>query len=406
MRHRQRIQVPFEYDVVFTRDLFAPDNRALAEALPAGDEAGRVAVFIDQGVLTHWPELPAKALRWCAAHPRALRPAGAPLAVPGGEAVKNDITFVQRVTHQLQRFELCRHSYVMAVGGGAVLDAVGLAAAVFHRGLRLLRVPTTVLAQSDSGVGVKNGINFDGAKNLIGVFAPPCAVLNDALFLATLEDRDWIGGLAESFKVAVIKDARLLDELERLAPRLLARDLDAMAGIVERCAVLHLAHLREGGDPFEFGSARPLDFGHWSAHKLEALSRYELRHGEAVAIGIALDLFCASRMGLVSAAERDRVCQAMERCGLVLWRPLLEKRSAAGGTLAIAAGLEEFRQHLGGRLTLVMPDGLGRRREINALPVELIEEAVTWLRDRSSRREPPKPQAAPADGPRAQRLRR
>jgi 3-dehydroquinate synthase len=382
MIYRQQITVPFEYRVIFTRDLFAPRNAVLAEALAPSKEAARAAVFMDQGMLEHWPELGHRIIRWCEAHPRALRLVAAPMTVAGGEAAKNDITFVQRVTHQFQRFELCRHSYVMAVGGGAVLDAVGLAAAVFHRGLRLLRVPTTVLSQADSGVGVKTGINFDGAKNLIGTFAPPFAVLNDVQFLTTLQPRDWVGGLAEAFKVAVIKDVALLEELERLAPRLVGRDLEAMQRVVERSAVLHLEHIRTSGDPFESGSARPLDFGHWAAHKLEALTNYELRHGEAVAIGIALDLYCAARSGFITSAERDRVCAAIERCGLALWHPVLAKRNQLAGTLAVVAGLEEFRQHLGGALTLALPDGLGRLREVHELPAALIEEAVAWLRER------------------------
>lgn len=387
MKYRQQISVPFQYDVVFTRDLFGAQNEALSELLRSDEGPARLQVFIDQGVLTQWPDLSSRIVQWCAARPETVKLVGAPMTVPGGEAVKNDLTFVQRMTHQFQRSEMDRHAYVVAIGGGAVLDAVGLAAAVFHRGLRLIRVPTTVLAQDDSGVGVKNGVNFDGVKNMIGTFAPPYAVLNDALFLTTLDQRDWISGLAEAFKVAVLKDAAFLQELESSAEALAARDLDAMARVVQRCAVLHLDHIRQGGDPFEFGSARPLDFGHWSAHKLETLSNYELRHGEAVAIGIALDLFIAARMNLNSLEECERVCSAMERCGLLLWHPSLVRKSSATGTLAVVAGLEEFRQHLGGRLTVTLPEGLGRKREVNSIAPELIEAGVAWLTARHAARQ-------------------
>lgn len=382
MRYRQQLSVPFAFDVVFTRGLFEAGNAALAGVLPELPHPSKAAFFIDAGVLEHWPELPRQITAWCEAHGSRIKLAAAPVTVPGGEAVKNDLTFVQRMSHQFQRLELCRHSFVVAIGGGAVLDAVGLAAAVFHRGIRLIRVPTTVLSQDDSAMGVKNGINLDGVKNLIGAFAPPYAVLCDLNFLTTLQQRDWCGGVSEAFKVALIKDAAFLAELEALAPRIAARDLDAMARVVERCAVLHLDHIRTGGDPFESGSARPLDFGHWSAHKLESMTQNAVRHGEAVGIGIALDLFIAARLGLITGAERDRVCAAMETAGLSLWHPALAKPSSVSG-LEIVKGLEEFRQHLGGELTLAMPDGLGRKCDIHELGHEHIRDGIAWLAARA-----------------------
>jgi 3-dehydroquinate synthase len=382
MRYRQQLSVPYAYDVVFTRDLFRADNESLSEVLAQSEGPARMAVFIDEGMLANWPGLIQSITAWCEQRPGRIKLACAPVTVPGGEAVKNDLTFVQRMTHQFQRLELCRHSYVIAIGGGAVLDAVGLAAAVFHRGLRLIRVPTTVLSQDDSGVGVKNGINFDGVKNLIGCFAPPHAVLCDLNFLTTLDKRDWCGGVSEAFKVALIKDAEFLNELEALAPRIATRDLDAMQRVVERCALLHLDHIRAGGDPFETGSARPLDFGHWSAHKLESMTRNEIRHGEAVAVGVALDLFIAAKMGFITEADRDRICAAMETCGMALWHPALAKPSSVS-ELEVIKGLEEFRQHLGGRLTLTMPDGLGRKREIHELDAAHIRAGIEWLAARA-----------------------
>ena len=165
-----------------------------------------------------------------------------------------------------------RHSYVLALGGGALLDVAGYAAAVAHRGVRVIRLPTTVLAQNDAGVGVKNGLNAYGKKNFLGTFAPPWAVIDDELFLTTLSARDWRAGTSEAVKVALLRDAAFFAELERLAPAVAERDLGAMRALIRRCAELHLAHIAGGGDPFEMGCARPLDFGHWSAHKLERLS--------------------------------------------------------------------------------------------------------------------------------------
>ncbi len=378
MIHRQQFSVHFSYDVITTRNVFAPNNATLAEVLPRTGTPARMAVFIDAGVQKTWPGLAEKISAWAQAHKESVFLPERPMTVLGGEESKNDLVFVQRITHQLQRMEICRHSYCVAIGGGAMLDAVGLAAAVFHRGVRLIRVPTTVLSQNDSGIGVKNSINLDGVKNLIGTFAPPFAVINDTLFLQTLDDRDWHGGISEALKVAVIKDASFLDELEQLADDLAAHNLDAMEAVVERCALLHLDHISTAGDPFEMGSARPLDFGHWAAHKLESMTNFELRHGEAVAIGIALDVYCAAQLGYITLAERDRIRDIMRRCGLNLWHPALEKRSGSG-THMVVNGLEEFRQHLGGKLTLTMPDGIGHKREIHQLAPAIVADAVAWL---------------------------
>jgi 3-dehydroquinate synthase len=183
--------------------------------------------------------------------------------------------------------QIDRHSFVIVVGGGAVLDVAGYAAAVVHRGVRLVRIPTTVLAQNDAGVGVKNGINAFGAKNFLGVFAPPFAVIDDSRFLSTLDPRDQVAGMAEAVKVAAIRDPVFFEWLVDHSDALASFELVHVERMIRRCAELHLAHIAGGGDPFETGNARPLDFGHWSAHKLEILTAHELRHGEAVAIGMA-----------------------------------------------------------------------------------------------------------------------
>ncbi len=216
--------------------------------------------------------------------------------------MKNDPLYVAILHQAMQAAGLCRHSYVAAVGGGALIDTVGFAAATAHRGIRLLRVPTTVLAQADAAIGVKNSVNAMGQKNFLGVFTPPAAVLNDFAFLSTLSQKDWIGGVAEAVKVALIKDAAFFTFLERRARALARRDLPAMRQVIYRCAALHLDHIASGGDPFEQGNSRPLDFGHWAAHRLELLSGFELGHGEAVAIGLALDTTYSYLAGLLGNA--------------------------------------------------------------------------------------------------------
>src|SRR5712691_2392571 len=284
----QTIQVTYHYSVYFTNKLFARTNPLLKETLMhnAG-VASSVLCVVDNGILQHQAPLLEDIETYC--RDQHINLASTPLVIAGGEQAKNDGTNVMLIQEAIHRYGLCRHSYVLAIGGGAVLDAVGYATATAHRGLRLLRVPTTVLAQNDSGVGVKNGINAFGKKNFLGTFAPPVAVLNDRRFFETLSRRDKVAGMAEAVKVALVRDPEFFAWMRANVQALAACEPQTLSRLVRRCAELHLEHIATSGDPFELGSARPLDFGHWAAHKLEALSGNRLRHGEAVAIGMALD---------------------------------------------------------------------------------------------------------------------
>jgi 3-dehydroquinate synthase len=214
-----------------------------------------------------------------------------------------------------------------------------------------------VLAQADSGVGVKNAINAFGNKNLLGTFAPPFAVINDSRFLTTLADRDWRGGLSEAIKAALIKDHTFFDVIEEQAPLLRARDMKTMEMVVRRSAELHLQHIATAGDPFEMGSSRPLDFGHWAAHKLERLSNHEVRHGEAVAIGVALDTTYSHLSGFLPENDWRRVINLLGALGLAVYAPELTHH--AGDQPAVLRGLDEFREHLGGRLTIMLLRAIG-----------------------------------------------
>jgi 3-dehydroquinate synthase len=266
-----------------------------------------------------------------------------------------------------------------------VLDAVGYAAATTHRGVRLIRMPTTVLSQNDSGVGVKNGINAFGSKNFLGTFAPPFAVINDPDFLSTLAPRDLRAGMAEAVKVALIRDRGFFDWLDRSADALARFEPAAMGQLVRRAAEIHMAHIATCGDPFEFGSARPLDFGHWAAHKLESLSSHALRHGEAVAIGLGLDSRYSATAGTLSELELSRICTLLERLGLRLWDDTLDRRDERGG-LAVLQGLREFQEHLGGRLTVTLLDAIGTSLEVHEMDEAAIADAIAWLQARDAAR--------------------
>ncbi len=367
-----RFGVEYRYAVHFTRDVLHPANPTLADAIPAG-ERPVVLPVLDRGLVACHPTVPARLDAYARRHSERLRLAGPALVLPGGEAVKEDPRHVETILAAIAARAVDRHSYVLAVGGGALLDVAGYAAAVAHRGVRLLRVPTTTLAQNDAGVGVKNGVNAYGRKNFLGTFAPPAAVIDDELFLPTLCDRDWRAGAAEAVKVAVLRDADFFAALEALAPAVVARDLGAMVALVRRCAELHVAHIVAGGDPFELGSARPLDFGHWAAHRLERLSGLELRHGEAVAIGIALDCTYARLAGLLPAAACARALALLAAFGLPLY-------AAELGHPGLLDGLAEFRQHLGGPLAITLASALGASVEVHRIDLALMRRAVRELR--------------------------
>ena len=379
----QSISVPFDYPVIFTRDLLAAGNPLLADVLDrlGEDRCHRAMVVIDAGLDAAQPGLQPRIKEYFHAHPQRIELA-CMTVVPGGEIAKTDWQVVRDMMWTIGSTHLDRQSFVVALGGGAMLDMVGFATSIVHRGLRLVRVPTTTLAQDDAGVGVKNGMDEHGQKNFVGTFAPPFAVINDVDFLATLADRDWIGGVAEAFKVAIIKDAAFFEFLCEHAGALRARDADAMAEAVRRCALLHLDHIRTSGDPFEFGSARPLDFGHWIGHRLETMSDYLIGHGQAAAVGIAVDTCYAQRSDLISADECGGILDGLATCGLPIWDDLLEKRTA-DGTREILVGLEQFREHLGGRLTITLPNGIGRKTEVHQMNPGRIEQAIEDVREAS-----------------------
>ncbi|MBC1218930.1 3-dehydroquinate synthase [Nostoc sp. UCD121] len=380
----QRVSVTFNYEVYFTQNLFELKNPTLAQVISADEETKpkKVVAVVDAGILKYQPELLKQLVAYTKFYGEVLAIAAEPMIISGGEAAKNDRTLVEQIQQLIETAGLCRHSYVLAIGGGAVLDLVGYAAATAHRGIRLIRVPTTVLAQNDSGVGVKNGINAFGKKNFLGTFAPPYAVINDSAFLTTLDDRDWRSGIAEAVKVALIKDAKFFDFIHSHSKALGRRDMDAMQEVIYRCAQLHLEHIANSGDPFEMGSSRPLDFGHWAAHKLEHLTNYRLRHGEAVAIGIALDSTYSYLAGLLDCSEWQRILNTLSALGFTLYVPeMVEKLSQLEHPDCLFRGLTEFREHLGGELTLTLLKSIGKAIEVHEVNLLLYRQAISLLRE-------------------------
>lgn len=386
--HLQKITVAYEYPVYFTADLFAAHNLDLVEAVARKEPARRHRIFavVERAVTEGWPRLLGDIRGYAECHRDRLELVADPLVVEGGEAAKNDAAALARLQGCFQAARMDRQSLVVIVGGGALLDMAGYAAATVHRGLRIVRVPTTVLAQNDAGIGVKNGINAYGAKNFLGTFAPPFAVLNDVRFLETLPRREAVAGMAEAVKVALIRDAAFFGWLTEHATALAACEPEAVARLVRRCAELHLDHIATSGDPFELGSARPLDFGHWAAHKLESLSMHRLRHGEAVAIGMALDVLYSREVGLLQVTAVEPVLGLLERLGFRLWDPCLEQAGPDGARPAVLDGLAEFREHLGGELTITLLREIGHGVEVRKIREDLVLRALDRLRRRDAGR--------------------
>lgn len=381
----QSFSVSFEYDVHFTEGLFNEDNPILQNVFEKDRATGKrkLLLVIDDGVSQHHPDLVSTIKHYFKKHNEKFDLRGDPMIIVGGEQAKNDPKLVQDILTAINSRGICRHSYVIAIGGGAVLDLVGYVASIAHRGIRHVRIPTTVLSQNDSGIGVKNGINAFNKKNFLGAFDPPFAVINDFNFLLTLEDRDWRAGISEAIKVALIKDKEFFNFLQKNVEKLVNRDLEVMKILIHRCADLHLQHIASK-DPFEKGSSRPLDFGHWAAHKLEQLTHFELRHGEAVALGIALDSVYSHLSGRLSKEESIQIIDLIQRLKFDLFVPELLQKDLEKEDYELLKGLKEFREHLGGRLTIMLLNAIGEGVEVHEMDSELILQSIYFLEEQEN----------------------
>jgi 3-dehydroquinate synthase len=375
----QSFNVQFDYRVYFTTGIFNTSNSDFEIFLKEKSSPSthqKILFVIDDGVINTHPQLVNQIQSYFKKN-LTVSLVEDMVIIPGGEQAKNHSQYFDSIIEAIDINGIDRHSYVAAIGGGSVLDLAGFASAVAHRGIKHIRIPTTVLSQNDSGVGVKNGVNYKDKKNFIGTFAPPVAVFNDDSFLATLSERDWRSGISEAIKVALIKDAAFYYRIEENIEKLVGRDQKAMNELIQDCAALHLQHIASG-DPFELGSSRPLDFGHWSAHKLEQLSDFHIRHGEAVAMGIALDTLYSALSGRLSMQKAERILHLLLKAGFEITHPLLDIQNE---TSEILKGLEEFREHLGGQLTIMLLADIGTGEEVHDLNLSLLKQAAQKLHE-------------------------
>jgi 3-dehydroquinate synthase len=275
------------------------------------------------------------------------------VVVPPGEASKS-LDEVARLYDELVMHKADRHTLIVALGGGVVGDLAGFVAATYARGLRLLMVPTTLLAQVDSSVGGKVGVNHPRAKNMIGAFHQPLGVWIDTLSLKTLDDRELRCGLAEVVKYGVISSSSLFSFLERHTEEILERKGAALEHIIlESCRIK--SGIVERDEREEGGERALLNFGHTIAHAIEAVAGYDgpFRHGEAVAVGMVAESRLAQRLGWVPGEVVDRQIQLLKRFGLPVAAPGIDP-----DRLMIAMSRDKKNQL--GRLRFVIPRSIGK----------------------------------------------
>ena len=359
-----------------TRNCITDDWDQVLPLLKTDSAKARVQVWIDRSVVDSNPSVLTDLSRRLAESDNEIDLVAPVALVDGGEQIKNDHDSIESIFRAIDRDGLDRRSYVLVIGGGAVLDAVGYAAAIAHRGIRLIRFPTTTLGQADSGVGVKNAINAFGKKNWKGTFSVPWAVVNDQSLIANLPDRDFRAGFSEAVKVSLLKSPSAFRYLCDHATAIANRDWNAVMPAIRSSVLMHLYHITHGGDPFEMQEARPLDFGHWSAHKLEHLTNFRLRHGEAVSIGVALDTVYSHLVHGLDRSDVQRTLRVLTDLGLPIFDSELN-------TQTIFDGLEEFRQHLGGRLTVTMLRAVGHNINVHEIDESAMKQSIEIVREQS-----------------------
>jgi 3-dehydroquinate synthase len=295
------------------------------------------------------------------------------LVVPAGEASKSAAE-AARLWNELARLAVDRRTHVVAVGGGVVGDLTGFVAATFARGLPLWQVPTTLVAQVDSAIGGKTGINLDTGKNLVGAFWQPRGVVADIDTLATLPDREFTSGLAEVLKYGVILDADLFAWLEANAPAIRRRDPAALLHIVERSAALK-AHVVERDEHETSGLRAILNYGHTFAHAFETAAGYgTLLHGEAVAIGMAAAARLAAALGRVGpdvVARQDALLTAL---GLPVAANDLSWTPPVADELITIMGRDK--KTVDGRLRFVLPTRIGHVELVDDIDAALVRSVL------------------------------
>ena len=276
--------------------------------------------------------------------------------IAGGESCKN-LSTVAWLYEQMISQGLDRKSTVIALGGGIVGDIAGFAAASYMRGIGYIQIPTTLLAQVDSSVGGKTGVNLPHGKNLVGAFYQPGLVFVDAAFLTTLPEREYLTGLAEVIKYGIIWDGDFFSYLEANMDKIKSQDSECLLHIINRCCEIKAEIVAQ--DERESGLRALLNLGHTFGHAFEALTNYEkFTHGEAVAVGMIYASRLARRLDLISALDLDRITGLIEGYGLPVSFGGLDNEG-------IVVQMRKDKKSVGGSIQFILPTAIGKSQIFN-----------------------------------------
>jgi 3-dehydroquinate synthase len=352
---------PNAYDVIIGRGLLRRAGREVERLLPA--KSTRIFVITSANVRRHWGATLEAALCRAKLNYEVLE-------MDDGEPAKR-LETVERLAERMVAARADRNSLLLAFGGGVVGDCTGFLAAIFMRGIPVVQVPTTFLAQVDASIGGKTGVNLRSGKNLIGAFHQPKAVLVDPEILATLDDREFRAGLFEALKCGVIRDPALFEFMRRQPRKVLARDRKALERIISDSIRVKSAVV--SADEKESDLRRILNFGHTVGHALESATGYtHFLHGEAVAWGMIAAAAIARDCGVCAPETAGRIAETVKAYGPL---PLVEC-----GVEEIIGGLSADKKTVGGAVHFVLPLKIGKVKIAGNVPPSVVRLAVEQIR--------------------------